>query len=163
MGNQTKEPEQKAAELATDTATAEKEAEQIEAEKAEQVEQERLEAEKAEQSRIETERIELEKQHEAEQAEHARLEAEKLEAEKEANRIKLAQAIGKELTKEKTKPTKLTKEHKTLLAQYIERYPGNKTFHITSDNQVFLAPSKNFAQAHQKNLKTGELQTININ
>lgn len=145
-----KTEEQKAAEKEARELAKQEKAEKLATEK----EAKRVELEKQEADKIESERLEQEEQE--------RIESEKIEAEKEANRIKLAQAIGKALTKEKTKSTKLTKEHETLLAQYIERYPSNKTFHITSDKQVFLADALNFAQAHQRTLKNGELQTINI-
>jgi len=139
---------------------AEKEAREL----AKQEKAEKLATEKGAR-RLETEKIEEAKRVELEKQEAAKVtaeKAEKLAAEKEANRIKLAQAIGKALTQEKAKSTEPSKEHEKLLAQYIGLYPSNKTFYITSDKQVFLTDALNFAEAHQRTLKKGELQTINI-
>lgn len=51
---------------------------------------------------------------------------------------------------------------KVLAANYAEYYPECKTFHITSDRQVFLDKDKNLALLHQAGLGEGEVQTINV-
>jgi hypothetical protein len=49
-----------------------------------------------------------------------------------------------------------------LAMEYAPLYPGNKTFHITSDKQVFLSKNKADAEAHQRSLKGGQVTTVNI-
>lgn len=51
---------------------------------------------------------------------------------------------------------------KVLAANYAEYYPECKTFHITSDRQVFLDKDKNLALLHQAGLGEGEVRTINV-
>jgi hypothetical protein len=51
--------------------------------------------------------------------------------------------------------TKLAKEYALL-------YPGNKTFHITSDRQVFLEKDKGLADLHQRGLKDGKVTTVKV-
>lgn len=51
---------------------------------------------------------------------------------------------------------------KALAEKYAKAYPDCKTFHITSDKQVFLDKDKNLAQFHQKGLGEGEVRTINV-
>jgi len=36
------------------------------------------------------------------------------------------------------------------LQSYVESYPNEKTFYITSDGQVFLSQNKKEAETHQK-------------
>ena len=70
----------------------------------------------------------------------------------------LSPATAKEPEAEKKDDamTKLAREYKKL-------YPGNKTFHITSDKQVFLEGSKGLADLHQRGLKGGTVTSITIN
>jgi len=42
---------------------------------------------------------------------------------------------------------------KELIKPYIESYPGQKRFHITTDGQVFLDANHHDAMHHQKSLK----------
>jgi len=48
------------------------------------------------------------------------------------------------------------------LAKYSKLYPQSKSFHITSDGQVFLEKSLNDAKNHQKGLENGELKTYRV-
>lgn len=45
---------------------------------------------------------------------------------------------------------------------YAKQYPKNKTFHVTSDKQVFLDKDKNLAELHQRSLKEGKVTTVNV-
>lgn len=55
------------------------------------------------------------------------------------------------------------KAKREFLRQYIERYPDNKTFHVTSDNMVFLEKDLSLARLHQKTLPEGVVDSITIN
>lgn len=66
-------------------------------------------------------------------------------------------------------PTETGKERKTkksypdYLQAYVDKYPTNKTFHVTADRMVFLAPDKNLAVLHQSGIKgAGTVETYNI-
>lgn len=48
------------------------------------------------------------------------------------------------------------------LAAHVRNYPGETEFHITSDGMVFLSREEDLAQAHQRTLKKGKLQTIKV-
>ncbi len=51
----------------------------------------------------------------------------------------------------------------TALAKgYAKLYPKNKTFHITSDKQVFLDKDKGLADLHQHGLKEGKVTTVTL-
>lgn len=81
-------------------------------------------------------------------------------------------------TKENTNPTipedkkskgkateKESKEDKipAYLRPYAKAYPGEKAFHVTSDQQVFLEKNKNLAVLHQKSINGNErVQTIKV-
>ncbi len=49
-----------------------------------------------------------------------------------------------------------------LAKEYAKLYPKNKTFHITSDKQVFLEKNKSMADLHQRNQKGGKVTSITI-
>ncbi len=50
-----------------------------------------------------------------------------------------------------------------ILEPYIKAYPKERTFHITTDKQVFLEKDLNLARLHQRSLKNGEkIQTIKV-
>lgn len=58
-------------------------------------------------------------------------------------------------------PAKKTKQ--ALAKDYAKLYPKNKTFYVTSDDQVFLEGDKSLAQMHQNTLATGEeIETVNV-
>lgn len=46
--------------------------------------------------------------------------------------------------------------YEELAKEYTKHYPGNDTFHITTDKQVFLQDDRNLAVLHQNTLKTDE-------
>jgi hypothetical protein len=59
--------------------------------------------------------------------------------------------------------TKKETGREKLLKDYAKRYPGNKTFHITTDNQVFLAKDKHLAENHQRSLKDdGTVDSVTV-
>ena len=45
---------------------------------------------------------------------------------------------------------------------YIKAYPDNKVFYRTNDGQVFLDNARHLAENHQRSLKKGKLETLNI-
>ena len=45
---------------------------------------------------------------------------------------------------------------------YKKAYPKEKLFYVTSDKQVFLVKDKHLAKFHQKGLKGGEVETIEV-
>ena len=48
-----------------------------------------------------------------------------------------------------------------LMASYRKSYPGEKTFHVTSDYQVFLGKDLALAKMHQRKADAGkEVQTV---
>lgn len=64
--------------------------------------------------------------------------------------------------KEKTKESKEDKIP-VYLRPYVKAYPGEKTFHVTSDHQVFLEKNKSLAVFHQKSISSSErVQTIKV-
>lgn len=92
----------------------------------------------------------------------------------------VTEVAGKDLLREKepdkprSKPAGKAKElddelfaerkaKRDFLKQYIEHYPDNKVFHVTSDNMVFLEKDLNLARLHQRSLETGSVTSININ
>jgi len=49
----------------------------------------------------------------------------------------------------------------TLIASYKKSYPDEKTFHVTSDNQVFLGKDLALAKMHQRKADANkEVQTV---
>lgn len=48
------------------------------------------------------------------------------------------------------------------LEPYLQRYSGEKVFHVTSDRQVFLDKNHHLARLHQESLGKGKLKTYNI-
>lgn len=61
------------------------------------------------------------------------------------------------------KKEKTGKKVPTFLEPYLKAYPGERTFHVTSDKQVFLEKDLNLARFHQRGLKNGEkVQTIKV-
>lgn len=68
----------------------------------------------------------------------------------------MAQEIIDKIAKEKA-------DKREFLRQYIERYPGNKTFHVTGDNMVFLEKDLSLARLHQKTLSEGSVTSIKVN
>lgn len=68
--------------------------------------------------------------------------------------------------KPKVKSTeKESKEDKipVYLRPYVKAYPSEKTFHVTSDHQVFLEKNKSLAVLHQKSINSNErVQTIKV-
>ena len=61
------------------------------------------------------------------------------------------------------KKEKTGKKIPAFLEPYLKAYPGERTFHVTSDKQVFLEKDFNLARFHQKGLKNGEkVQTIKV-
>lgn len=61
------------------------------------------------------------------------------------------------------KGRKAKKSYPDYLQAYVDKYPTNKTFHVTTDRMVFLAPDKNLAVLHQNGIKgAGTVETYNI-
>lgn len=68
-------------------------------------------------------------------------------------------------SKTKKKKAGNTQERKIpeILEPYIKAYPKERTFHVTTDKQVFLEKDLNLARLHQRRLKNGEkIQTIKV-
>lgn len=64
---------------------------------------------------------------------------------------------------DKGKGRKAKKSYPDYLQAYVDKYPKNKTFHVTSDRMVFLAADKNLAVLHQGSIKgSGTVETYNI-
>lgn len=53
-------------------------------------------------------------------------------------------------------------KNRAIAERYAKLYPNEKAFVITSDGQVFLSKNMNLAVTHQRTLKSGELETVNI-
>ena len=73
------------------------------------------------------------------------------------------------VTEEETKQPKES-EPKTVPAEkaakkgYLERYPENRIFHVTSDGMVFLEKDLSLARLHQRSLGgEGEVESITVN
>lgn len=49
-----------------------------------------------------------------------------------------------------------------LVEYYKNRYPDNKTFHITSDGMFFLEKDLNLAYLHQRSLSSGEIKSVTV-
>lgn len=72
------------------------------------------------------------------------------------------------MSKEKKQPTETKKNNNDKpvtvnekMEVYVNCYPNNKVFYITSDGQVFLETNKNDAQNHQNYLdKSKELEVF---
>lgn len=63
---------------------------------------------------------------------------------------------------EKPQPTAPKKEM-DFLAPYRKAYPGVKTFHVTTDKQVFLDKDEHLAKLHQRSIGAdGKIQTIKV-
>lgn len=71
-------------------------------------------------------------------------------------------AAAMRVRKEAEKAARNTDPFETLAKRYAEAYPDCRTFHITTDRQVFLEKDKNLAQFHQKGLGGGEIRTIKV-
>lgn len=80
----------------------------------------------------------------------------KAKAEKETREVEEAKAkAGKTASKD----SKLD----ALIASYRKAYPREKTFHVTSDYQVFLKTDAALAKMHQRSVdKEKSIQTINV-
>ncbi len=50
--------------------------------------------------------------------------------------------------------------YKELAGKYAKTYPDSRTFHITTDMQVFLEGDLSLAQMHQRTLGEGQVVTI---
>lgn len=72
-----------------------------------------------------------------------------------------ASAGEKEPPKGNDKDDKKVDKLKDILKPYVNAYPNNKVFHITSDGQVFLNENKADAESHEKTLG-GELKVYNV-
>lgn len=62
-------------------------------------------------------------------------------------------------------PAEETPEKDTLqdlVDYYKNRYPGNKTFHITSDGMFFLEKDLNLAWLHQRSLSSGKIKSVTV-
>ena len=58
-------------------------------------------------------------------------------------------------------PLKKDENLSALIAAYKKSYPKEKTFHVTSDKQVFLSKDLDMAKLHQKSVSVeGGVQTI---
>lgn len=64
-------------------------------------------------------------------------------------------------TKPQTPPAEKSK-YADLVAKYSKLYPGNDTFHVTTDAQVFLSKNLAAAQNHQRSLGEGAVTTIKV-
>lgn len=53
-------------------------------------------------------------------------------------------------------PKKATATIPDFLKEYVEAYPHNRTFHVTSDRMVFLEGDRGLAVMHQNSLPGGE-------
>lgn len=56
----------------------------------------------------------------------------------------------------KKAPRKATATIPDFLKEYVEAYPHNRTFHVTSDRMVFLEGDRGLAVMHQSSLPGGE-------
>lgn len=56
----------------------------------------------------------------------------------------------------KKAPRKATATIPDFLKEYVEAYPHNRTFHVTSDRMVFLEGDRGLAVMHQNSLPGGE-------
>lgn len=73
-----------------------------------------------------------------------------------------AQDTGKE-TRDTNKGGNTPKSIPGYLVPYVKAYPSEKTFHVTSDHQVFLEKNKSLAVLHQKSINSNErVQTIKV-
>ena len=73
-----------------------------------------------------------------------------------------AQGTGKE-TRNTNKEGNTPKSIPGYLVPYVKAYPKERTFHVTTDKQVFLEKDLNLARLHQNSLKNGEkVQTIKV-
>lgn len=66
------------------------------------------------------------------------------------------------MSKTDTKSKVADDPYQALAAQYAKMYPRNKTFHITSDMQVFLEGDERLARMHQNGIEGGEVKSIKI-
>lgn len=53
-------------------------------------------------------------------------------------------------------PRKATATIPDFLKEYVDAYPHNRTFHVTSDRMVFLEGDRGLAVMHQNSLPGGE-------
>ena len=56
----------------------------------------------------------------------------------------------------KKSPRKATATIPDFLKEYVDAYPHNRTFHVTSDRMVFLEGDRGLAVMHQNSLPGGE-------
>ena len=56
----------------------------------------------------------------------------------------------------KKTPRKATATIPDFLKEYVDAYPHNRTFHVTSDRMVFLEGDRGLAVMHQNSLPGGE-------
>lgn len=61
----------------------------------------------------------------------------------------------------KTK-AKAKADYPDFLKNYIEAYPHNRVFYVTTDRMVFLAGDRGLAILHQNSLGSGEVETYTI-
>lgn len=78
---------------------------------------------------------------------------------------KAEKPAGSDTTAGTVVPETATKAEKSarekMMDHYRKAYPKEKRFHVTSDNQVFLAADESLARRHQKTLDaTKEVETI---
>lgn len=95
--------------------------------------------------------------------ETAAKEAEAKKKADEENAAKEAEVKKKAAEEKAAKEAEAKDPYKALAKKYAKVYPGNKTFHITTDKQVFLEHDKNLAMLHQRGLKVdGVVKTVKI-
>lgn len=62
---------------------------------------------------------------------------------------------GQEEAPEKKAPKKAKATIPDFLKEYVEAYPHNRTFHVTTDRMVFLEGDRGLAVMHQNSLPGG--------
>lgn len=83
------------------------------------------------------------------------------EVEKTASETKPTEKEVQKATREQV--SKATKVQDAFIVPYAKAYPGERAFHVTSDNQVFLERDRGLAVLHQNSLGNDEkVQTVKI-
>lgn len=67
-----------------------------------------------------------------------------------------AEAPAGDVSGQEEAPRKATATIPDFLKEYVEAYPHNRTFHVTSDRMVFLEGDRGLAVMHQNSLPGGE-------
>lgn len=89
-------------------------------------------------------------------------EAEETATASETTAAEESEAEGKAAGKKTAGKAEEYKRVPDFLEPYLQRYSGEKVFHVTSDRQVFLDKNHHLARLHQESLGKGKLKTYNI-